>query len=50
MTEWKVLKLAKGKKNTSNDKQNGIDFGKIQNFLGSAISDISGYIKLQKYQ
>jgi len=45
MTEWKVLKLAKGKKNTSNDKQNGIDFGKIQNFLGSAISDISGYIK-----
>lgn len=45
MTEWKMLKLAKGKKNTSNDKQNGIDFGKIQNFLGSAISDISGYIK-----
>lgn len=45
MTEWKVLKLAKGKKNTSNDKQNEIDFGKIQNFLGSAISDISGYIK-----
>ena len=45
MTEWKVLKLAKGKKNASNDKQNEIDFGKIQNFLGSAISDISGYIK-----
>lgn len=45
MTEWKVLKLAKGKKNASNNKQNEIDFGKIQNFLGSAISDISGYIK-----
>lgn len=37
--------MAKGKKSTLEHMKNEINMGKIQNFLGSAITDISGYIK-----